>query len=237
MTLLPGASRRLPARLLDLGGGSIRLHTTNGMDVATRYVALSFMWGSATALDRVARTFTANVEAFSHHIDGLPTTFADAIAVTLQLGIRYLWIDSLCIIQDDIGDFSAERGNVENIFSNAYCVIAASSASSALGVGDGLRRPRRSRAVVPLGSTDGLPIAICEMIDNFESDVEASPLSRRAWAFQEHIFSRRTIFFTSSQIYWQCGEEICCETLTRLVPRYVSCGSGGTPTAKTELTW
>jgi hypothetical protein len=102
---------------------------------------------------------------------------------------------------------------MEGIFSHAYCVL---SASSALGVSDGFLAPRKQRGVVPLKTADGPPVFVCELIDNFERDVEGSRLSSRGWALQERVLSRRMIFFTSTQMYWQCGEGIRCETLTKL---------------------
>lgn len=216
--------RHLPARLLDLGegpsAGQIRLRGTHSMDPAMRYVALSFLWGSGSAVHKAVQTRAANLEAFLHGIDmgSLPATFRDAVFVTRQLGIRYLWIYSLCIIQDDETDIAGETRNLEKIFSNAYCVVAA---SSALNVSDGFLQPPRARAAVRVvAADDEPPMSVCEIIDNFEHDVDASPLSRRAWAFMERCFSRRTIFFTSSQRYWQCGVATRCETLTRLLPRY-----------------
>ena len=106
-----------------------------------------------------------------------------------------------------------ESGQIEKIFSNAYCVLAA---SSALDVTEGFITPRRQRLAVPLEDFNGMPISACELIDDFQRDVDASPLSSRGWAFQERVLARRIIFFTSTQMYWQCGEGIHCESLMKL---------------------
>jgi hypothetical protein len=202
---------RLPKHLLDVtvSPSTVRLCRTDEMSVAVHYVALLSMRGSG--IDGISQTSSENLVEFE---DGqLPSTFQDAVAAARQLGIRYLWIDSLCIIQGNQDDFMEEVGNMESIFSNAYCVLSASSAPS---ITDGFLTPRRQRGVVSVKAADGVPIFVCELIDNFHGDVDGSLLSSRGWAFQERILSRRMIFFTSTQMYWQCGEEIRCETLTKM---------------------
>lgn len=87
---------------------------------------------------------------------------------------------------------------METFSSNAYCTIAASSATSSLA---GFLGERGQRDVTR-----------AEYIDNFRADVENSVLSSRGWLFQERALSRRTIYFTSTQIYWECGNGIVCET-------------------------
>ncbi|KAK0613663.1 heterokaryon incompatibility protein-domain-containing protein, partial [Immersiella caudata] len=121
----------LPKRVLDVGtptgGGVIRLcRSESAPSNDKRYVALSHCWG-ATPLPK---TLTSNVEErregieFSH----LPRSFQDAVTVTRSIGIRYLWIDSLCIIQDDQTDWQVELSRMADIYNNANLVIAASQA-------------------------------------------------------------------------------------------------------------
>ncbi|KAM5347824.1 hypothetical protein ACJ41O_007648 [Fusarium nematophilum] len=145
--------------------------------------------------------------------DDLTATFHHAINVARHLSITYLWIDALCIVQDELNVFQQDVLNLESVYSNAYCVIAASSSQAAR---DGFLTPRRRRVAVPVRTRSGDVISVCEHIDDFKKDVDDAPLGTRAWAFQERILARRTIFFTSTQVYWQCGEGIRTETLACL---------------------
>jgi hypothetical protein len=149
----------------------------------------------------------------------LPRTFQDAITVTRQLGIRFLWIDSLCIIQDDPEDWERESKRMEDVFSSAYCTIAVTCAT---GSADGFLKPRGNRKYVTMRSSKGSKFFICEAIDDFGLHVEASELNQRGWVLQERALSNRTIHFTEKQSYWECGEGIRCETFTKM-QKYVAC--------------
>ena len=164
-------------------------------------------------------TFKGNIDSRKESIDcgKLPKTFQDAVAVTRQLGIQYLWIDSLCIIQDDPEDWERESMLMEDVFSSAYCTISARATEAR-----GLLMDRPERQCVKLDSGKYAPIFICEHIDDFDRDVEESPLSYRGWVFQERILSRRTIYFTDRQVYWECGVCIRSEALTKM-HKYAGC--------------
>ena len=217
---------RPPTRLIDLGDKDhpdiLRLDCSKTRDPSLRYVVLSHRWGDANQHWRFC-TYNDNIEQFKEGIDfqGLPKTFQDAVTVTRGLGIRFLWIDSLCIIQKDPEDWEAECQRMEDVFSSAYCTIAASCAS---GTTDGFLKPRPKRHCVAIDtqmSTKASRIYICEAIDNFRCDVEQGELSKRGWVYQERALSRRTIHFTKKQVYWECGKGARCETLTKMF-KYVS---------------
>lgn len=99
---------------------------------------------------------------------------------------------------------------MEDVFSSAYCTIAASSASP-----DGLFRSCPPRQFVTVPTLSGGYYYICETIDDFRNDVEESKLNHRGWVFQERALSHRSIHFTSKQAYWECGHGIHSETLSR----------------------
>ncbi|KAF2189860.1 HET-domain-containing protein [Zopfia rhizophila CBS 207.26] len=152
----------------------------------------------------------------------LPRTFRDAVQVTRELGIQYLWIDSLCIIQWNQEDWKHEATRMEGVFASAYCTIAATSAvDSEAGF---LKRNVSSECVLAQDAS-GRRLYICADtddsnnhvdIDDFDDHVEKAPLNTRAWVMQERALSRRTIHFSGKQMYWECGEGVYCETLTRL---------------------
>ncbi|KAF4627092.1 hypothetical protein G7Y89_g11064 [Cudoniella acicularis] len=129
-----------------------------------------------------------------------------------------LWIDSLCIIQDDPHDWDMESKIMEQVFSSAYATIAASCAS---GTEDGFLKTYPERQCVTKGSgSDAL--YLCGAIDDFRLDVDQGELNNRGWVLQERALSRRTIYFTENQSYWECGEGVRCETLTKMKNRKAS---------------
>ncbi|KAH8744538.1 heterokaryon incompatibility protein-domain-containing protein, partial [Diaporthe sp. PMI_573] len=147
------------------------------------------------------------------HINILPATFRDAVTVTRKLGIRYLWIDSLCILQRDNDDWASEAGKMQDVFRGAYCTIAATSAQdSTQGF---LARPALEPGKWVCTTQAGNPSTFTTtFMDNFEVDVLGGILNTRAWVLQERALSRRTVHFTDRQTYWECGGGVRCETLT-----------------------
>ncbi|KXJ96488.1 hypothetical protein Micbo1qcDRAFT_210763 [Microdochium bolleyi] len=221
-------SVRLPTRLIDVGdhqSSRIRLvktHNGQGLETDQRYLALSHPWGDTERFPAFC-TYRTNKtqeghgeECFLEAIDygKLPATFRHAVDVTRWIGVRYLWIDSICILQGKDGDFSTEAARMEDVFSGAYCVIAASAAQNQH---DGFLEKRTACNFVhyePKGKQ--APLYICEGVDDFGRDVLNSHLNSRGWVLQERALARRTIFFSKTQAYFECGEGICCETLTRM---------------------
>ncbi|KAJ2990541.1 hypothetical protein NUW58_g2897 [Xylaria curta] len=206
---------RLPTRVLDVGQADdplLRLAQPS-TGIRDKYVALSHCWGKINR-DSDSRLENGNIKEFMKAIsfNKLPKMFRDAIEVTRALSIRYLWIDSLCIIQDSDHDWEVESRKMEDVYSLAYVTIAASSAESSL---KGFIHDRPTRACAKVATTDAL-LYIAEAIDDFQTDVEDGVLNTRAWVLQERALSRRTIHFTSAQIYWECGKGVHCETLAQL---------------------
>ncbi|KAF2132922.1 HET-domain-containing protein [Dothidotthia symphoricarpi CBS 119687] len=212
----PHTPKEIPTRLIDVGDTSndmVRLWETGKQDTV-KWIALSHQWGENPPHYSTTRHNLAD-HILGTKLEDLPATFKDAVRVTRALGHRYLWIDSLCIIQGDDGDFLQEAKRMEIYYSGAYCVIAASCAS---GHYAGFLHARIERDHVSLvRETDSqAPFHICETIDNFKSDVLEGALNRRGWVLQEHALARRTIFFTENQTYWECGNGVRCETLTKM---------------------
>ena len=185
-----------------------------------KYAALTHRWSDPSSYRSFHFLSHKELESWQSRLDFnlLPRTFQDAVKITRSLGIRYLWVDALCIIQDDKEDLVAEIRKMEDVFRCAHVTISATCAN---GSDDGfLKAERKARLHYPLsyanrsGSLD--MIYLCKPINAFERDVEQSALSRRGWVFQERALSRRIIHFTDVQVYWECGKGIKCETLTTL---------------------
>jgi hypothetical protein len=209
-----GAKVRLPTRLLDVGldgDETIRLWATAPKD-SGEWVALSHKWGFKH-LSTTPETLQAHLNGIG--FDTLPATFRDAVTVTRALGRRYLWIDSLCVIQGPDGDFATEAKRMEEVYSGAYCVIAASCAADHFA---GFLGPRNQRDHVSLcrQGESQTPFHICQTIDNFKDHVLGGELHGRGWVLQEHALARRTLFFTEHQTYFECSEGVRCESSTML---------------------
>lgn len=208
----PNKSRR-PTRLLDVGTEGrpyIRLYETQPKDTM-EYLALSHPWGSPPHFC----TYPTNIDEHKQQINfhSLPLTFQHAVTVTRSLGVRYLWIDSICIIQGPDGDFIHEAKHMGDVFNQAYCVLAGTSAT---GQRDGFLKRRKQRRAILVKQKGRAPFYICRFMDDFGRDVLNSDLNRRGWVLQERVLARRTIYFASQQIYWECGQGVRCETLTKM---------------------
>jgi hypothetical protein len=210
-----------PTRLLDvkdMKSSVVRLVETKEDRIfrapQLKYIAVSHPWGDM-AKNNHYYTTRKNISQHKEgiRIDVLPATFKDAIRVTQELGVQYIWIDSLCIVQGEGGDFDEEAKHMETVFSSAYFVIAATRAK---GMSSGFLRPRPSRRIVKFKRPREDPFYICEAIDNFQGDVIEGSLNKRGWVLQERALARRTIYFADNQTYWECGEGVRCETLTRM---------------------
>jgi hypothetical protein len=125
----PEAKGWLPTRLLDVAPEDPRLIDSATEDLSgleTKYVALSHMWGSPTQAPPL-RTLTSNLNQMRLGIEmwRLPKNFAQAVEVTRQLGLRYVWIDSLCIIQDSGADWQSEAKTMHQVYQSAAVTVVA----------------------------------------------------------------------------------------------------------------
>lgn len=208
-------SMRQPKRVLDIDGvastGQVQLRTLGSDPVS--YVALSHCWGGTIPAQTVKDNLESRSRGFS--VAELPQNFRDAIEVTRSLGIRFLWIDSLCIIQDDTNDWEQEAVNMGNVYTHAYLTIAASRSPDSES---GFLKPRSGIEVVqmrvkaaPWGSQTKQYQYSLGLETNY-SDM-AGPLTTRAWAFQERILSPRILHFTKGGIFWECWTDYDCENL------------------------
>ncbi|KAI0468300.1 HET-domain-containing protein [Xylaria cf. heliscus] len=215
----------LPTRLIDVGttkSPKLHLLETGEMKFSRqRYIALSHPWGDQekhppfSTLRKDPSGQGRELEKFKKAIpyDQLPPTFRDAVITTRALNIRFLWIDSLCIIQGEDGDFNEESKRMEDVFSSAYCVLAASRAT---GQHDGFLQPTSPRKYITFQGRGKGPFYVCENIDDFSGDVLEGSLNTRGWVLQERALARRTIFFTERQAYFECGQGVRCQSLTKM---------------------
>lgn len=172
-----------------------------------KYAALSHCWGPKGVLMRL----TSHTKPFlgsPFRISELPPNFRDAAQFAFKLGIRYLWIDSLCIMQDSNGDWEEQSAAMSDIYAGAVCTIAATASSDSQG---GCFRMRLGQCVL-LGSQKAYkylmpdnPMRRVGIQKVFEQEVESSPWNKRAWTYQERLLSCRIVHFTENLVLFECN--------------------------------
>lgn len=221
----------LPTRIIDVGiFDAESLIKLVEVDEGTKgnYIALSYCWGVGT------NHFTTSQESLlarktGIHLGDLPQTFQDAIVMTRLLGVTYLWIDSICICQDDLADWERESARMASVYSNAYLTIAATGQSSSLG-GLFFERPLKTFLRLPFMTPGGKGGHVLlssldkakEVIKSYRTEMRSEPLAERAWAFQERVLARRVIHFASDQVSFECLEGSIYEDGLKLPDRYHS---------------
>jgi len=207
----------LPTRVVDVGSregrgaNPVLVVTKNGQ--ASRYLTLSHRWGSPEPL----QTTSGNLQERCRGIPlkSIPKTYRDAIMVTQQLGIRYLWIDSLCIIQDDEQDWARESSKMADVYRGSYCNLAADgSPNRETGFLLERGRPQVTTCQIPssMGWHGSWHISPLAHKDTYITEnLFSGPLSSRGWVLQERVLPRRTIHFLPNQIIWECREMYATE--------------------------
>lgn len=200
----------LPTRVIDIESASQdyagRLFVTHSSQRAP-YVALSHRWGETRPLTTTIGTLDERQQGIL--IESVSQTFRDAITATKELGLRYLWIDSLCIIQDSSQDWVKEAANMASIYNNASFTIAAvdteDSTAGCFSARNGLaNRPCRVKIDV---AKNVFPISGEIYIAQHGScHRPRGPLDTRAWVLQEQLLSSRIINYMRGNIYWECLE-------------------------------
>ncbi|KAJ3542101.1 hypothetical protein NM208_g4275 [Fusarium decemcellulare] len=206
----------LPTRLIYVGSGDgadrvklIHTHQLASTELPAQYVALSHMWGTA----KFVTLESSNLNRFQNEIPlmSLRRTFVDAVNVARELGVHYIWIDSLCIIQDSEEDWRKESKTMALVYANAVCTLAAAEAE---GLEDGLLNVRRlatklefPQSLMLLGEPQTFEFRY-EPRDFYTMRLATAPLRRRGWVLQETLLSRRTIYF-GSPLIWECRGGLC----------------------------
>jgi hypothetical protein len=173
------------------------------------YTTLSHCWGKVEFLQLLKGNFASMKEGIK--IDDLPKTFQDAVAITRRLGVRYLWIDSLCIIQKSTEDWARESSMMGDVYQNGLCNIAAT------GAPDGqwgcfmerdpiLAQKCEVRVDRPLSKFNLKP-GLYDLVPRnlWEGGLSNAPLNKRAWVAQERILAPRVLHFGRNQLFWECN--------------------------------
>ena len=168
-----------------------------------RYLALSYVWGHSKTL-RNTKNIRVELEmeaGISDRLEEVPETIKDAIDLVRDLGERYLWVDSLCIIQDDDEDKANQIIAMDIVYGSAILTIAATSGNNA---DTGLAgRQTNSRTFIQLvEKIQGHSLA--NRPPTFDKTIDESSWNSRAWTFQERIVSSRVLYVADQRCFFTC---------------------------------
>lgn len=187
-------SSSLPTRVLDVARDAERVYVyeTSSTDV-NEYICLSYCWGDVlpvtTTLDNIGSHCRDGISIE----DALPLTFREAVIATRALGCSYLWIDALCIIQDDTDDWSTEASRMAGVYSGAsITLVAAASRDSTGGLFQHYKHPSPTCELMRSVPTGGLSTAwarrdqehLAYITGNATGSSVIGPCFNRAWCFQ-----------------------------------------------------
>jgi hypothetical protein len=217
--------RRLVAIRMDGDHPAIKLEEFHGE--IGKYIALSHCWGGFTGCQTTHANYSTSINGIEY--EDLPQTFKNAIYCALELHIAYVWIDSLCIVQDDPEDWERESSLMCDIYSNAWLVLAAASADA----------DTKGFFTDPHELYRGISLESCPGTGDFDlvihhdmphpgftgtsfggrsssgpeplSPVSAGPLGKRAWTLQETLLARRCIGFNQNEVVWECQSANDCQ--------------------------
>ncbi|KAF1846244.1 HET-domain-containing protein [Cucurbitaria berberidis CBS 394.84] len=183
-----------PTRLIDCKTSALCAASNS------QYACLSYVWGDAPV---------DNATSNNQTLAKIPQTVSDAMFVTLQLGMRYLWVDRYCIDQDNLEEKHDAIRNMDSIYGNAFItIIAAAGSGSDYGL-PGVSRLRKATPSVRIGSHAFM------VVQDPLTDIEASIWNTRGWTYQEMLLSRRRLIFTDRQVYFQCQTRQTMEQLNK----------------------
>jgi hypothetical protein len=188
---------------------------------AARYLAVSYVWGAVPQLlNSTAMCESLMVPgALAFHKDSIPRVIIDAIDVVKNLEENYLWVDSLCIVQDDAEVKHHQIAHMAIIYSSAILTLVAVGARDANSNLPGVRPSTRWPREKQKPNEFNRPLRPDLVLKAIDRTVYVS----RAWTFQERHLSRRCLYFLDEQIYFQCRMELWCEEksfvqLSRFIP-------------------
>jgi hypothetical protein len=180
------------------------------------YATLSHCWGKKEAIT----TTTATLELRKKGIawSELSKTFQDAVVITGKLGLRYIWIDSLCIIQDDLWDWEIESKKMADIYEASMLTIAAAKAQD--GESGCFTKGRESTKIVSSHRQSNGPFEVWYQVSAehegfadwimYPGSVFDLHLFDRAWCLQEELLAQRVLYYTEDEVVWQCKTLLDC---------------------------
>ena len=212
--------RPLPTRVIDVGDllHNPRLIVTDGR--LGCWVALSYCWGGPSKFV-LNRETSDNLFGGNLPLDTFPKTLRDAITITRALGVQFLWIDALCIVQDSAEDWAIEAALMKNVYGGATITIAATNSTSTdFGI-------FKNRSISPAEcrlewrSSDQKEfhhLFLRSSSEFWDTTMKQEALNTRGWTLQESLLAPRTLSFGTQQMIWECLERKVGESGRPVLP-------------------
>jgi len=216
-----GKQGQRPARVIDLGlliGHAIapRLKETRDFNEMPAYATMSHCWGR-----NMSTTLTRKVYAQYHEhlpFESMPRKFVQAMQATKRLGLQYLWIDALCIVQDDDSECENEVAKMHHIYQHCeFNIAAASAASWSDPLWDNSDR-RLTEVITICPGWTGIKL-YCVDEDLWLNNIGLSPLLKRGWVLQETTLAPRNLYFGKNEMFWECSCLQACESWPSGLPK------------------
>ncbi|KAJ8107474.1 hypothetical protein OPT61_g8841 [Boeremia exigua] len=212
------SSASLPLWIIEIDDQGLLARLVPGCGTVAKYVTLSYKWGGYGRYSLKRDNKTSLQEQIP--LNEIPKTFAHAIKLTRRLGYTYLWIDALCITQDDPEELHKQINLMQDIYSGSDLTLFAATGDDANA---GLKMSHNVSLVYPLQITltHGVTKAskafwIADFIGwkplRYQDNFEHRPLFQRGWVLQE-LLSRRSLLFGAKYVTWQCLSEVLSEAL------------------------
>jgi len=231
----------LPGRLIDVERLCLVSVTSR-----QRYAALSYVWGKEPSLmalrqniDRLQHPGALDIRPWAKPVAGdpipvqFPQTISHAIGLTRQLGIPLLWVDALCIVQDDDTERQHQLDRMGSIYANAYVTLVAAGGTARSGLlgicGHTIPMPRVLKTPRYLTHKGRKNDSLHREIAKAHRRVTDSVWSQRGWTFQEQIFSRRLLILDATSVTWECH---CAVWVEGLEPEEKECQNQGAVAAQ-----
>ncbi|RAL62017.1 hypothetical protein DID88_002506 [Monilinia fructigena] len=196
---------RCPTRLINVGSTDTNPILDENSDRGDcEWIALSYLWGGDGYLKLEEQTYESLKNGIP--VEDFPATLRDAVLITRELGLKYIWIDALCIRQDSKDDWKAEAGRMRDVYAGAtITIVAANSNSTSAGIH--FPRPDKIHAAatctIPWDSNTSVSLRSVSHISR--QDAKSSSWFTRGWTFQEGLLSPRTLSYSRDQMIWECA--------------------------------
>lgn len=199
-------SQKSPKRILKLDGKQVEL--CENPEPAIDYACLSHCWGPYGPAMQLRPDTMADLKA-GILLNALPKTFRDAAWFCWRLGIHYIWIDALCIVQGDKADWEEAAATMADVYEGAVITLAASWSSSSE---DGCFAPATHDIALSEGG-----LYLRDGMDVFPRSAMLTtsnrwPLFHRAWVLQERMMSTRVLHFGKQELFWECKSKLLSES-------------------------
>lgn len=221
---IPNKDHFFPLRIIDVGrcvsgnAGSDRVFiiskgSDSTPDTSRSYAALSYSWGGEANFKSTVK-YIASYETDGIPIKDLPQTLQDAIMCTQEIGLRYLWVDALCIIQDDPLDKREQIPQIRNTFHFATVTLVGSRSKT---VYDGfLGKPKssgRRSGPLPYYSPSFTKAGAFHLVHTYVHEYSEDPVNQRAWTLEEALLSPRLLIYSACGLQWNCQQvnDVACQ--------------------------